>query len=185
MTPTAPTIEVNRAPVLTLWATVVAARLGFEPDEALTLGRVVAGLNAYAKGKALGLFEPTPEATKRRREAARAGDAPTVDLMGRAVPVTVTPEGVRALSKDRPVARESVEGYLRSKFGESLGPTRQSMARLARLLPPSELARRAYDPYLAFRPSVPAGERVRGAAGELDLGPIARMATGGRRAGHA
>jgi hypothetical protein len=39
-------ILINRAPVLTLWATTVAERLGFEPDEALSLGKAVAGLNA-------------------------------------------------------------------------------------------------------------------------------------------
>ena len=44
------TIQINRAPVLTLWAAVVAECLGFEWTEALTLGRAVAGLNAYAKG---------------------------------------------------------------------------------------------------------------------------------------
>ena len=49
---------VNRAPVLTLWAVVVAEVLGFEHDEALTLGRAVAGLNAYSKGVSLGLFKP-------------------------------------------------------------------------------------------------------------------------------
>ena len=32
-------ISINRAPVLTLWAAVVAERLGFEWEEALTLGR--------------------------------------------------------------------------------------------------------------------------------------------------
>ena len=53
------TLRINRAPVLTLWAAVVAQRLGFAWEEALTLGRAVAGLNAYAKGKALGLFTPT------------------------------------------------------------------------------------------------------------------------------
>ena len=31
------TIYINRAPVLTLWAAVVAERLGFRRDEALTL----------------------------------------------------------------------------------------------------------------------------------------------------
>jgi hypothetical protein len=40
------TIYINHAPVLTLWAAVVAERLGFSRDEALTLGRAVAGLNA-------------------------------------------------------------------------------------------------------------------------------------------
>jgi hypothetical protein len=40
-------VMVNRAPVLTLWAAVVAEVLGFEHDEALTLGLAVTGLNAY------------------------------------------------------------------------------------------------------------------------------------------
>jgi hypothetical protein len=50
-------ISINRAPVLTLWAAVVADGLGFKWDEALTLGRAVAGLNAHSKGVSLGLFE--------------------------------------------------------------------------------------------------------------------------------
>ena len=61
----------NRAPVLTIWAAVVAMRLGFDWEEALTAGRAVAGLNAYSNGKALGLFEPTPEAVKEKREQLR------------------------------------------------------------------------------------------------------------------
>jgi N-acetylmuramoyl-L-alanine amidase len=45
-------VMVNRAPV-------VAEVLGFGHDEALTLGRAVAGLNAYSKGVSfLGLFQP-------------------------------------------------------------------------------------------------------------------------------
>ena len=62
---------VNRAPVLTLWAAVVAEVLGFEhDDEALTLGRAVAGLNAYSKGVSLGLFQPTPREVKGLAEKA-------------------------------------------------------------------------------------------------------------------
>ena len=46
-------VRINRAPVLTLWAAVVAGRLGFDQAEALTLGKAVgglavAGLNAYS-----------------------------------------------------------------------------------------------------------------------------------------
>ena len=44
------TVTINRASVLTLWAAVVAERLGFERDEALTLGKAVAGLTAQSKG---------------------------------------------------------------------------------------------------------------------------------------
>jgi hypothetical protein len=47
---TADTIRINRAPVLTLWAAVVAERLGFDRDTVLTLGPVVAGLGAHANG---------------------------------------------------------------------------------------------------------------------------------------
>ena len=50
-------IRVNRAPVLTLWATVVAERLGHPPDTALTLGRAVAGSSARAKARSLGMVE--------------------------------------------------------------------------------------------------------------------------------
>ncbi len=57
-------VTVNRAPVLTLWAAVVPEVLGFEHDEALNLGRAVAGLNAYLRGVSLGLFQPTPVEVK-------------------------------------------------------------------------------------------------------------------------
>jgi hypothetical protein len=52
-------------PVLTLWAAVVARRLGFAEDEALTLGKAVAGLNAQAKGRRLGIFKPHEEKAKK------------------------------------------------------------------------------------------------------------------------
>jgi hypothetical protein len=57
-------VMVNQAPLLTLWAAVVAEVLGFEHDEALTLGRAVAGLNAYSKGVSLGLFSQHPRRSK-------------------------------------------------------------------------------------------------------------------------
>ena len=46
-------VMINRAPVLTRWAAVVAEILGFDDDEALTPGRAVAGLNVYSKGVAV------------------------------------------------------------------------------------------------------------------------------------
>ena len=36
-------IKINRAPVLTLWAAVVAERMGYDRDAALTLGKCLAG----------------------------------------------------------------------------------------------------------------------------------------------
>lgn len=170
-------VKVNRAPVLTLWAAVVAERLGFDRDEALTIGRVVAGLNAYAKGKSLGLFKPVPEEVRRERERLREGVEMHVDLLHRAVPVTVTPEGLRALSKGKPIAPASVQRYLQGKFGDALGAVEQAMQKLAASIDPDELARSAYSLYEAFRPEVPAGVRGWGAAGVLDLQRI-RTAAG-------
>jgi hypothetical protein len=44
------TIKINRAPVLTLRVAVVAERLGLDGEEALTMGKAVAGLTAHDKG---------------------------------------------------------------------------------------------------------------------------------------
>ena len=112
------TISINRAPVLTLWAAVVAERLGFDWEEALTLGRAVAGLNAYAKGVRLGLFTPAPEEVREKRKALRPKETITVDLLHRAVPAVHTKQGLRALAKEKPVDPESVERYLFAKFGD-------------------------------------------------------------------
>jgi hypothetical protein len=172
-------VTVNRAPVLTLWAAVVAERLGFDRREALTLGRAVAGLNAYSKGRALGLFHPRPAAVKRRRRG--AGRRIEVALLHRAVPALRTPDGVRALSKGIPIAPESVERYLEAKFGAALPATRAALAALARSLPPGALAGRAYSLYEAFRPGVPAGRRGWGARGRLDLDRIRALARGAGR----
>ena len=165
-------VVVNRAPVLTLWAAVVAQRLGFDRNESLTLGRAVAGLNAYAKGRSLGIFRPTPEEVRRERKRAPAGEVLHVDLLHRAVPVVQTPEGLRALSKDKPVSPESVQRYLEGKFGAALGAVEEAFAALAHSLSPDDLAQRAYELYESFRPQVPAGASGWGAAGVLDLSQV-------------
>ena len=171
-----PRVLINRAPVLTLWAAVVAQRLGFDRDEALTMGRVVAGLNAYAKGKSLGIFRPTPQEVQRERKRAAAGATWHVELLHRAVPVVQTADGLRALSKDKPVSPESVQRYLESKFGAALGSVEHEFEDLARCLAPEELASRAYELYETFRPAVPAGTRGWGASGVLDLALVRELA---------
>ena len=170
-------ITINRAPVLTLWAAIVAERLGFTHDEALTLGRAVAGLNAYSKGRALGIFKPTPKDVPAKREAkAKAKQVLQVELLHRAVPVVQTPEGLRALSKEQPIAAASVEKYLASKFGDALGPVSAAMSELADSRDHEELAAVAYGLYEQFRPAVPAGEAGWGAAGTLSLAKIRKLA---------
>src|SRR5262245_61494709 len=92
------TLTVNRAPVLTLWAAVVAERLGFDRDTALTLGKVMAGLNAASKGRAIGVYSPKAAAEKKKERAGRKiKDVRLVELLEKPIPVTRTPEGVRAV----------------------------------------------------------------------------------------
>ena len=63
-------IIINRAPVLTLWAAVVAERLGYDHDVALTLGKGVTGLTAQSKGRRLGIFNaPEGDAVPRSEPA--------------------------------------------------------------------------------------------------------------------
>lgn len=172
-------VKINRAPVLTLWAAVVAERLGFNRAEALTLGRAVAGLNAYSKGKAIGLFSPRPKMVKDKRRSLTRGKVIKVDLLGRAVPARRTDEGLRAVAKNRPIDPASVERYLESKFGDALGATRAAMKALARSRTPATLAGEAFELYASFRPSVPAGKKGWGASGWLVLDRIRALARRG------
>jgi hypothetical protein len=61
-------LEINRAPVLTLWAAVVAERLGHPVDTALTFGRAVAGSAARVMARNIGREE-----RKSDRDADRSG----------------------------------------------------------------------------------------------------------------
>src|SRR3954453_6271409 len=94
------TIRANRAPILTLWAAVVAERLGFDRDAALTLGRAVAGTSAQMKGRALGIYEPSEEpsskAAEERREPLKPDETFGVRLLGRTVPAIRTRDDIRA-----------------------------------------------------------------------------------------
>ncbi|MHC4100265.1 MAG: hypothetical protein ACYSW1_05195, partial [Planctomycetota bacterium] len=171
------TVTINRAPVLTLWASVVAERLGFGRDEALTLGKAVAGLNAYSKGRALGIYKPsTKEPPKRKARMLKEGATLYVDLLHRAVPARQTDDGIRAVNRDRVITTKSVEKYLDKKFGDNLDAVRDAMTALAKALGKAELADCAYELYEAFRPVIPAGKRGWGAAGKLDLGRIRSLA---------
>ncbi len=169
-------VQVNRAPVLTLWAAVVAGCLGFSRDESLTMGRVVSGLNAYAKGKSLGLYEPQPHTLEHQRKRLAPDAVLHVELLNRAVPMVRTPQGLRALSKDKPVDPQAVQHYLESKFAGALPEVEQAMKTLAGSMSPEDLRVRAYALYESFRPQIPAGVKGWGAAGDLELAQIRRAA---------
>jgi hypothetical protein len=100
---------VNRAPIMTAWAMVVAERMGFQREEALSIGAywvqlvllsilavpqllfsfsfvakktasAYTDMNAISKGVSLGIYKPEKG---KNMEAARSGAQPYVDLMGR------------------------------------------------------------------------------------------------------
>lgn len=170
-------IKINRAPVLTLWAAVVAERLGYEEETALTLGKAVAGLNAQSKGRKLGIYEEKSEEEK-KKEKGKKKEAPVefVEILGRGVPAMKTPDGIRAAIDGKPVYAESVETYLKQKFGDDFEEARAAMQKLAKAYTPKQLESKAYDLYEKFRPEIPEGKKGWGAKGELDLDYIRSLA---------
>ena len=107
----------------------------------------------------------------------RKEETVTVDLLHRAVPARHTDEGLRALSGEDPIRPESVQKYLESKFGDTLQDVLKAMLKLAKSLPPSQLAGKAYTLYEKFRPEIPSGKKGWGASGKLDLDLIRKMAS--------
>lgn len=166
---------INRAPVLTLWAAVVAARSGYDEDAALTLGHTLAGLNAQSKGRRLGIYEASTE-TESDKGKKKPASADTVLLLGRQVPVIHTKQGLRAAREGEAVNPDSVRTYLQKKFGEHMDEARTAMEALAKSLAPQVLETRAFALYEKFRPQIPEGKKGWGAKGELDLDLIRRLA---------
>jgi hypothetical protein len=169
------TLSINRAPVLTLWASVVAVRLGFDEDEALTLGKALAGLNAQAKGRRLGIFKPHEEKAKEAQEKER-GEQFWIEICGRPVPAKNTEDGIRAVKGAQVIEPDGVRRYLASKFGDDLGQVRLAMQRLAKSYKAKELAERCFGLYERFRPAIAEGVKGWGAKGKLDLAVIEGLA---------
>lgn len=172
--PAALTLRINRAPVLTLWAAVVAERLGMPHDTALTVGQALAGITAHSKGVRLGIYAPSGERPHEAPPPLPKGVRKVHDaeLLGRRIHVADTPDGQRAIAKGELVKPEAVERYLGSKFGDALGPMRTAMERLAARFTPERLNQEGFHLYEQFRPEVPQDERGWGAKGVLDMAKI-------------
>jgi hypothetical protein len=163
-------IKVNRAPVLTLWAAVVAERLGHPPETALSLAKAVAGTAARAKARRLGIAEASDQA-KERRDAAPARKQDTAELLGRKIRLTHDKDGV-VLADDgggKALPAKPVETYVAKAFGDHLAEIRKAMEALAAKFEPEELNRVGFRLYEHFRPEVPPDVKGWGAKGLLDL----------------
>jgi hypothetical protein len=158
-----PPIGVNRAPVLTLWATVVAEQLAYPSETALTLGRFVAGSSARAKARRLGISDEKQEAEERHTKAAELKPRrQTIHLLGREIPVRAADDGtLRAEDDGKPASDKSVQSYIARAFGDRLGEARGAMEALAASMPPEELNRVGFRLYERFRPDVPEDHAAR------------------------
>lgn len=153
----ATTVQINRAPVLTLWVTIVAERQGYSRQEALTYGKWIAGVFAQTKGRSMGIFpsqEPPTEqerAAKRRRDEALGVEH--VQVFQRVmIPVLVRNDNRLAVSNGNTLNPVQVQRYLERAFGNQLAAVQEVMRTLAYSLPPEELRQRAYHLYEQFRP---------------------------------
>jgi hypothetical protein len=174
---TSDTVTINRAPVLTLWGAVVAEHLGYDEDEALSLGKCLAGLNAQTKGRTIGVFSDAGARQGGETRRSGLGEETWVQICGRPLPAKRTQDGLRAVVKDKPIEPDAVRRYLGSKFGDDLRAVKEAMTELADSYQPEKLDDLAYELYEAFRPRIAAGSRGWGAKGELDLGLIRSLAT--------
>jgi hypothetical protein len=114
-------LEINRAPVLTLWAAVMAERLDHPADTALTFGRAVAGSAARVKARNIGRDE-----RKADRDADRLGPrsdqvtAP-VFLLGKTIRRLLLPTTdceLRAADGGQLADQIAVQRYLAKAFGD-------------------------------------------------------------------
>jgi hypothetical protein len=169
-------IQINRAPVLTLWGAVVAERMGYEREAALSLGRCLAGLNAQAKGRRLGIFGPPKSVEGRPPKKVGLGEEFWIELCGRPLPAKNTAAGIRAVVGKEPIDPAAVQRYLESKFGPSLAAAQEAMRRLAKAFSIDELPSVAFGLYEKFRPQIPPGRAGWGAKGVLDLKRIGALA---------
>jgi len=173
---TKPIFKINRAPVLALWGAVVAERLGYDTESALSLGKALSGLNAQAKGRRLGIFHAKKAPDGGPSKKIGLGEEFWIELCGRGIPSKNTADGIRAVMRDKPVDPAAAQRYLEKKFGDDLKRVKEAMRDLAESLEPEELSDRAYSLYEEFRPVIPRGKRGWGAKGALDLDLIRSLA---------
>jgi uncharacterized protein YbjQ (UPF0145 family) len=103
------------------WIGLAAGRPGFDRAQ----------YGAYATGVSLGVIEPRPELVREQSDRLAEGEQLHVGLLGRAVPVVQTPEGLRAVNKGKPGNPDQIAKYLTGKFGARIEDARRAMADLA------------------------------------------------------
>jgi hypothetical protein len=124
-------VSANQAPVPTLWAFVVAERLGFDEEEGLSLGKALAGLTAQTKGRRLGIDKPYEKGAEQAREKEH-GEEFWIELCSRPLPARTTEDGIRAVKGTQVIEPAGVRRYLEGKFGVLGGRSEAASSNIAR-----------------------------------------------------
>ncbi|KAM6495818.1 hypothetical protein JOM56_008524 [Amanita muscaria] len=142
-------VIINRAPVMMAWATVVAERLGFKPEEALSIAGVYTEMNAISKGVSLGIYEQGKE---KGLDAEKDGSQPFVDLMGRSPLFKTQASQWRAMANGVPAPPSQAYSYITRSFRQTTSHIMGSLKMLSVSFSADELNKKAWNLYVQFRP---------------------------------
>lgn len=169
-------ILMNRGPVLTLWAAVVAEREGHTWPESLSYGRAIASKFANTKGVRLGVIaaaaEPASESQAKRRKPSEK----VVTVFG--VDVLTVEEGGHWLGTDqgRLIRPSDASNYLRRAFGTDLDRVTAVLKHMAQQFEPHHIGTQAYRLYERMRPNISPGKAGWGQKGVFDLTRVKDLA---------
>ncbi|KAF7352722.1 Glutamine synthetase [Mycena venus] len=151
---------VNRAPLMTAWSTLVAERLGFQREEALSIASVYTEMNAVSKGVSMGIYKPGTQ-YKRSTEAAKGGSQP---------PLFKNQDSQwRALSNGTAVQPSTAFSYISRAFRQTTPHIIGTLRLLAESFTPQEINAKGWALYADFRPEVNGwGERAESLRGKVD-----------------
>ncbi|KAF8974487.1 hypothetical protein BDZ97DRAFT_1911666 [Flammula alnicola] len=142
---------INRAPIMMAWAMLVAERMHFSREEALSIASVYTEMNAITKGVSLGIYNKDKE---RGSDAEKGGSQPYVELMGRR-PLYRSQAGQwRALANGNPVAPINAFSYISRSFRQTTSHIIGALKLLADSYSAQELNDKAWSLYAEFRPEV-------------------------------
>lgn len=157
---------VNRAPVMTAWATVLLERLGFTRPEALSLAHCYVNFTSTMRGISLGII---PASEKDRAVHTIGPNQPHFELMGVKIPVMqMADNSYRGISAGEVVEPEKAFNYMRRSMAQTLSSVLGALTLLAdSFMHPTTgadneqtqehggeyLNSRGYELYTHFRPS--------------------------------
>lgn len=164
-----PHIQINRAPVLTLWAASVACFLypSLSWPTCLSAGSAIASLCAVSKGRAIGTIDqPSDRDTSSDHPKQPRDDEDEINVLGFKLHIK---DGVVVIGGDK---KKGNEKALESKFGaEEEHEARECFQKCLETWKghEKELSKKAFGMYEKFRPEVASGQRGWGRKGDLSL----------------